>query len=187
MKWKVIAPIALVAVIAVGGIVAWQLSSQAGDAGGDGSTSGATLLPVDSNPISNDSTAPGLTITEAAVEDNVDPATDKAIDDRLQLTLENSTDTELSGLEIYYEMTDATTGQSEAYYLPLEGLTIAPKSEETVFFDNGSEPGHYPENRFSIYRNSTNKVDFTIEVSAPGLKIATATTSKEAGAGEQPD
>lgn len=169
---------------AVGGGAATTPSGSASS----GSTSDTgSVLPVASNPISNASTAAGLAITLAAVEDNFDPATKKPIDDRLQLTLANSTSAPLTGVEIYYEMTDMTTRQSEGYYMPLDAVTIPANGETTVYFDNESGPGHFPENQFSLYRSSVNQVDFTIEASVDGLAIATATASKEAGTGEEAD
>lgn len=145
------------------------------------------VLPVTSNPIINTATALTLEITYAAVEDNVDPATGKAINDRLQLTLKNTGTTPLTGIEVYYEMTDVVTGQTEAYYQKLDGLTIPAGQETTVYFDNTTDPGHYPENEFSLYRSSTNEVDFAIQVSATGAQIATATAVKATGTGEKVD
>ena len=155
-------------------------------AAASGAPSGV-VLPVASNPIVNTATAPTLAITYAAVEDNVDPATGKAIDDRLQLTLKNSGSTPLSGVEVYYEMTDVVTGAKEGYYQKLDGLSIPAGQDATVYFDNTTDPGHYPENQFSIYRSSTNEVDFAIQASAPGAKIATATAVKATGTGEKVD
>lgn len=145
------------------------------------------VLPVERNPIVNSATTPSLQITAAAVEDNTDPATNAAIGDRLQLTLANTGTAPLSGFEIWYEMVDVTTDQREAYYQRLDGLEIAGGQTKTIFFDNESGPGHYPENQFSLYRSSANQVDFSIEVSAAGAKVATATATKGAGSGEQPD
>ncbi len=155
-------------------------------AAASGAPSGV-VLPVASNPIVNTATASMLAITYAAVEDNVDPATGKAIDDRLQLTLKNSGSTPLSGVEVYYEMTDVVTGAKEGYYQKLDGLSIPAGQDATVYFDNTTDPGHYPENQFSIYRSSTNEVDFAIQASAPGAKIATATAVKATGTGEKVD
>jgi hypothetical protein len=155
--------------------------------GQESSSEPGIVLPVDSNPISNTSTDPYLEVTYAALENNVDPATGKAIDDCLEMTLRNTGPTTLTDIEVYYEMTDAATGQKEGYHQPLDGLEIAAGAEETVFFDNQSGPGHYPENEFSIYRGSANQVDVAVQVSAPGAKIATATASKEAGTDEEAD
>ncbi len=145
------------------------------------------VLPVTSNPIVNTATALTLEISYAAVEDNIDPATGNAIDDRLQLTLKNTGTTPLTGIEVYYEMTDVVTGQMEAYYQKLNGLSIPAGQETTVYFDNTTDPGHYPENQFSLYRSSTNEVDFAIQVSATGAQIATATAVKATGTGEKVD
>jgi len=155
-------------------------------ASASGAPSGV-VLPVASNPIVNTATAPTLAITYAAVEDNVDPATGKAIDDRLQLTLKNSGSTPLTGIEVYYEMTDVVTGAKEGYYQKVDGLSIPAGKDATVYFDNLTDPGHYPENQFSIYRSSTNEVDFAIQASAVGAKVATATAAKATGTGEKVD
>ena len=145
------------------------------------------VLPVDANPIVNTSTTESLEITGTAVEDNEDPATNAPISDRLQLTLSNTGQEVLTGFEIYYEMTDAATGQKESYYQGLDGLEIGPGEEATIYFDNETGPGHYPENEFSLYRSSVNQVDFAIQVSAVGAKIATATAMKGAGTAEEAD
>ena len=145
------------------------------------------VLPVTANPIVNTSTNAALAVTYAAVEDNVDPVTGQAIDDRLELTLQNTGSTPLAELEVYYEMTDVVTGQKEAYYQPLTGLTLPAGQQATVYFDNQGDPGHYPENQFSLYRSSTNEVDFTIQVSTPDAQIATATAVKATGTGEKVD
>lgn len=156
-------------------------------AGTTGGTTAGVVLPVTSNPIVNTATEPTLEITYAAVEDNVDPATGKAITDRLELTLKNTGTTALDGFEAYYEMTDVTTGQKEAYYQKLDGVQLPAGQETTIYFDNETGPGHFPENQFSLYRSSTNEVDVAIQVSATGAKIATGTAVKSVGTGEQAD
>lgn len=160
-------------------------SSSAATAASADSAAGV-VLPVTSNPIVNTATDPTLEITYAAVEDNVDPS-GKAIDDRLELTLKNTGSTPMTGIEVYYGMTDVVTGQTEAYYQKLDGVTIDPGQETTVYFDNQTGVGHFPENDFSLYRSSTNEVDFAIQVSAPGAKVATATAVKATGTGEKAD
>lgn len=150
-------------------------------------TAPGVVLPVAVNPIVNTATDPTLAITFAGVEDLVDPATGKAIDDRLMLTLKNSGSTPLTGIGVYYQMTDVVTGAKEGYYQKLDGLTIPAGQAATVYFDNKTDPGHYPENQFSIYRSSTNEVDFAIQASAAGAKIATATAVKATGTGEKVD
>lgn len=151
-----------------------------------GTTSSAAVLPISANPIVNNSTAPGLDVTYAAVENNVDPATGNTIGDQLELTLRNTTGSAMTGIEVYYEMTDVVTNAKEGYYQKLTGITIAPNQETTVYFDGSNQLGHFPENQFSLYRSSQNEVDFKIWVSAPGVKVAQATAIKSKGTGEKP-
>lgn len=188
MKLRLLVPVALVASLSVVALAGCQVSSPtpASSSAAAGSTTTA-VLPVNSNPIVNTSTAPGLTIVSAAAEDNVDPVTKAAIDDRLQVTLKNDTTSELSTFEIYYVMKDVKTGQSEAYYQALTGFTLAAGATSTLSFDGETGPGHFPENTFSIYRSSKNQVDFTIEVSAAGVQVANATATKGSGAGDAAD
>ncbi|MDJ0349917.1 hypothetical protein [Cryobacterium sp. PH29-G1] len=188
MKWKIIIPVALVVLVAAGGIAMAQVNTAATPARPASSTvAGNAVLPVAANPIANPSTTPGLTIVSALAEDNVDPSSGAAITDRLQITVGNSTSKPLTNVETYYVMTDVTTGRSEAYYLALDGLTLAPNAETTFSFDNETGAGHYPENTFSLYRSSANQVDFTIQVSADGVQVANGTATKGAGTGEQAD
>ena len=149
------------------------------------SSSGVTL-PVASNPIVNNSTSPGLLVSYAAAENNVDPSTHNPIGDQLELTLKNTSAKPLSNIAVYYEMTDITTKAKEGYFQILNGIVIASNQERTVYFDGKSQLGHYPENQFSLYRSSPNEVDFKIWVSASGVKIAQATAIKSKGTGEKP-
>jgi hypothetical protein len=187
MKARLLVPIALVASLSVVGLAGCASSSPTpgtAQSAAAGTASSGMVLPVDSNPIVNTSTAPGLSIVSAAVEDNVDPVTKAPIADRLQLSVRNDTAKDLSGFEIYYVMTDVTTGQSESYYQDLTGFTVPAGATSTLSFDGQPGAGHFPENQFSLYRSSTNQVDFTIELSATGVQVATATASKGAGTGE---
>lgn len=147
----------------------------------------SVVLPVPSDPIVNTATAPTLSITYAAAENNIDQATGATIADRLEMTLKNTGTTPLTGFEVYYTMTDARTGKKESYYQKLTDLILAAGQASTVYFDNKTDPRHYPENSYSIYRTSTNQVDFAIQASATGAKIATATATKSPGTGEKVD
>lgn len=161
--------------------------ADAASAPADTAAGAATVLPVDTNPIVNTATDQTLQVTYAAVEDNVDPATNKPVDDNLELTLKNTGSVPLTGLEVFYEMTDVTTGAKEGYYQALDGVTIPAGQETTVFFDNGTGVGHYPDNQFSLYRTSNNEVDFAVQVSAKEAAVATATAVKSVNTGEKAD
>lgn len=192
MKKRNIIVVSLIGVLALSGIAMWQISNTAAIGGGSTnaiSAAGATVkvLPVTKNPIVNTSMQPGLEVTQIAVQDNVDPTTKAAINDRLQITLKNSSTATMTGFEVFYTMTDVTTKMSESYYQKLDGVSLPAGASTTVYFDNLSGAGHFPENSFSIYRSSTNRVDFTVQVSAKDTASATAETTKDPGTGEKVD
>lgn len=186
---KKLIPLAAILLAALIAVVVWQVtSSSTGPSAQPAATASApAVLPVATNPIHNPSTNPGLSITDAIAENNVDPQTKAPVGDRLQFTIHNSSQQPLSSLQVYYTMKDKSTGKTESYFQQLTGLTLAPHSSQTVYFDNGTGPGHYPENKYSLYRSSTNQVDFSIEASASGLAPATATAVKSPGSGEKLD
>jgi hypothetical protein len=184
MKKKLLLLSGAVLVVALG-LIIWQVSKPKTTSPGSASKTAVTqVLPVTSNPIQNTSAQSGLVIKSAAAEDNTDPATKQAIADRLQVTVQNTSAQTMSNMEVYYSMKDKKTGQVESYYQKLNGLQLAPNETKTIAFDGAAGVGHYPENKYSLYRSSQNQVDFTIEVSAPGFKPATATALKSAGTGE---
>lgn len=156
-------------------------SSVTTDSSGPGTTH---VLPVPSNPITNSSTQPGLEVVKTAVENNVDPVTNKDLSDRLQISLKNTSTQPMSNLEIYYSMADSRTGQTQGYYQKLDGFSLAPGATGTVYFDNETAPGHYPENLYSLYRTSKNEVVIDVEVSAAGYAVAKGQAKKGAGTGE---
>lgn len=189
MKLRIIIATVIVAVVVVIGIIVvgqgGTLPASAPNSAASPGTGGAPAsLPVSTNPIVNASTTPGLSIVSAMAENNVDPTTNKPIADRLQITVKNSSSSSLTGFEVFYTMTDATTKKSESYYVPLTGVTVAAGASATFFFDNQAGSNHFGENKFSLYRSSTNQVDFTIEVSAKGAAVAKGTAVKGKGTGE---
>ena len=145
------------------------------------------VLPVASNPISNTSTEPGLKIEQVLVENNVNPATGKDAPDHLEIALRNESDKEMSGFEVYYQITDLTTGAKEGYHSKLDGFTIPAGGERVVHFDDTGEPDHYPDNKFSLYHLSRNAMQFDVTVSATGFAPQTASVKKDAGGDENPD
>ena len=177
------------ALLALGSLAACGSSTPPTPPGSSASVSaaGATVLPVTTNPMDTSGTKPGLTLTGAKAEDNVDPQSKAAVPDRLQFNLTNTTTTPMTGLDVYYSMKDTKPGKSESYYQKLDGLALAPGQEETIYFDNATGPGHYPENKYSLYRSSTNQVTITILADATGYATATGAATKAPGTGEKLD
>jgi hypothetical protein len=145
------------------------------------------VIPVTKNPIVNKSTKVGFSIVSAQVQDNTDPKSGVAIPDRLALKVRNTSAKAISTFEIYYTMVDQVTKVSESYYQKLNLFSISAKSIGYIAFDNTKGLGHFPENKYSIYRNSKNEVKFKIELSARGFKPALTTVLKAKGTTENPN
>ena len=146
--------------------------------------SGAAVLPVPRNPIVSKSTAPGLTVTKALVENNVSPDTGKGVVDHLEISLKNSSPKPADQIAVYYAISDAKTGTTEGYYTKLTGLTIAPGATAVVNFDDTGAVGHYPVNTYSLYYTDKNALVIDVTASAAGLKPATFSVNKDAGGAE---
>lgn len=145
------------------------------------------VLPVDANPITNTSTNQAFTIDQVLVENNVDSA-GKAVDDHLEITVTNTSSTDLTGFEVYYTFDDPTAGVTENYYAKLPtDLTVAAGATGTIHFDNSGAADHFPVNDYSLYYTSTNALDVKVEVSATDAAPQTFTVQKDAGGSETAD
>jgi hypothetical protein len=131
--------------------------------------------------------APGLSIVQVLVENNVDPATGGDAPDHLEIALRNDSTAELRGFVVYYEITDLTTGAKEGYCSALTGFTIPAGGERTAHFDNSGAADHFPDNEFSLYHQSLNEMQVDVTVSATGVAPQSASVTKEAGGAENPD
>lgn len=138
------------------------------------------------NQIQNTATQEGIVITTTAVENNTD-TTGKAVSDHLELTLKNTAGKDLTDFEIYYTIADPTTNKKEGYYKKLTGFVLKSSEAKSINFDNKQGDGHFSANKNSIYYSSTNKLLFTIMLSAPGYKPQTTNVEKSAGGAEQKD
>jgi hypothetical protein len=160
--------------------------------GPDGSsTSGApsaeAILPTDTDPIDNTSSVQALQIDGVLVENNVDEA-GKAAPDHLEIALTNTGRQELKTFEVYYTITDPTTGDSESYYSALPAsFSIPPGGHRTVHFDNTGAVDHFAVNDFSLYYTDKNALEVTVEVSAIDAASQTVTVNKDAGGAEEAD
>jgi len=138
------------------------------------------------NPIQNTATQEGFVITDSKVENNIDKS-GKATDDHLELTLKNTAGKDLSDVEVYYLITDTTTGQEEGYYKKLTGFDLKSGDTQAIHFDNGTDSGHFNANKDSLYYKSPNKLIFDISVNTAGYKTQTVQIAKDAGGAEQND
>lgn len=153
-----------------------------------GTTTGAdAVLPVKDNPISNTATAKTLSIDSVLVENNED-ANKKAVDDHLEVALSNTGSTDLSNVEVFTTFTDTKTRATESYYTKLPtDFSVPAGGSRTVHFDNTGATDHFPANKYSLYATTKNQLQVTVEVSAKGAAVQTATVKKDAGGAETPD
>jgi hypothetical protein len=155
-----------------------------GAQGPSGAQGTPTVLPIRSNPIHNGSTARGLSISKVLVENNISPTTGKAAPDHIEVTLKNSTNKPVGNLGLYYKVSDPRTGDTEGYFTKLTGVSIAAGGSSTVHFDNMPGRGHFPDNKYSLYRTDKNALVINVEASTPGLKPASFTVHKDSGGAE---
>jgi len=138
------------------------------------------------NPIQNTASQEGFVITDSKVENNTDKS-GKVIDDHLELTLKNTAGKDLADFEVFYMITDTTTGQKEGYYKKLTDFVLKSGETQAIHFDNGTDFGHFKTNKNSLYYKSSNKLTFDITISVAGYKIQTVQILKDAGGAEQQD
>ena len=156
--------------------------------GGSTPTAAGQVLPVTTNPIINTATAATLHLDSVLVENNVDPATGNDADDHLEIALSNTGTAPLNGFEIFYTITDPSTGDTESYYTALPAsFTIDAGTTRTVHFDQTGATDHFPDNQYSLYHTSMNALDVTVQASATDAAPQTLTVHKDQGGEEVAD
>lgn len=155
----------------------------AADTDGDGVYDKVDEKPVFAdNPIQETSTTLlPITITDARVEDN-------ATADHLEITMKNTSSSDLSGFDVCFTITDHVTGAMEAYYVVLTGLTIPAGTSATVHFDNDTtQANHYYGNMNGLYGTSANGLTFDVQLHATGYQPISFTVEKAQGTAEVAD
>jgi hypothetical protein len=146
------------------------------------------VLPINGgNPIVNDSKVTGFSIKSAIAENNVDLTSKKIATDHLEITLKNITTKDISQFEVYYSIKDLVTNVSDSYFSKLSGFVLKAGATEAFHFDKTGQPGHYPENNYSLYRTTKNAMQIEVTVSAPSYKVESVTIMKDKGGTEKVD
>jgi uncharacterized membrane-anchored protein len=138
------------------------------------------------NQIKNTATADGLTIVSGLVENNID-AQGKITSDHLELSLKNNSGQDMNAFEVFYSITDLTTGKNESYYKNLKTFALKSGEQKTIHFDGKAESTHFGVNKDGLYFTSKNKLQFDIQVSSPGFRVAQIQLTKDAGGAELKD
>lgn len=184
--WR-IAAVALAAGVVLAACGGSSSSAPPSSTSSSSTGSGAQVLPVTDNPITNTSTVEALKIDSVLVENNVDPATGTDAADHLEIALQNTGSTDLANVEVFTTFTDPTTNTSESYYTRLPAsFSIPAGGTRIAHFDDTGAPDHFPVNKYSLYATSTNALEVSVTVSAEGAAVQTATVQKDAGGAENP-
>jgi hypothetical protein len=157
------------------------------DTDGDGQNDLADSDPVNAADPTIAGGAPATyRLGEIVVENNVDPATQTDAPDHLEIQVLNDGAADLSGLAVYYTITDADSGAKESYvYRPQ--VTVPAGGEARVHVDEGTAPGHLRANPNSLYVTSLAGKHVAVLVQAEGFAAVQGTVEKDPGGAETAD
>ena len=154
------------------------------DSDGDGQNDLADQQPTFAdNPIQESSTDAAFTISGLLVENNVD-ANGAGVADHLEFQINNTSTTDLTGFEIYYTISDATTGDVQGYYRTLPGLTVKAGETQTVHFDNTGQPNHFSVNPNSAFYKDVNALNLDVTLHVSGFAPQTGSVAKDPAGAE---
>lgn len=154
------------------------------DTDGDGINDLADQDPMMAeNPIQETSTTVGFSISGLQVENNVD-ADGADVADHLEFLVSNPGSNDLTNFEIYYTITDQTTGVVQGYYRTLPGFTVKAGDTQRIHFDNTGQPGHFSVNPNSAFYTDVNGLTLEVTLYSPGFAPQTASVNKDPGGAE---
>ena len=154
------------------------------DTDGDGQNDLADKDPMlAENPIQETSATIGFTISGLQVENNVD-ADGADVADHLEFKVANPGTADLTNFEIYYTITDQTTGVVQGYYRTLPGFTVKPGETQTIHFDNSGLPNHFSVNPNNAFYTDVNGLTLEVNLHVSGFAVQTASVAKDPGGAE---
>lgn len=158
------------------------------DTDGDGPSDLADADPAFmANPIDLTGAPATFAIKEALVENNYDYGAKKDATDHLELLVTNSGSAVLSGLSIYYSITDTDTGKAEGIFRTLDGFSVPAGGEARLHLDDGAVAGHFRANPNSIYITSQAAKTVTFVLKADGFAPVSVDVAKDKGGAEAAD
>lgn len=135
------------------------------------------------NPIQESSTTAGFTISGLLVENNVD-ASGAGVADHLEFKVNNTSANDLTNFDIYYTITDPTTGAVQGYYRTLPGFSVKAGETQTIHFDNTGQPNHFSVNPNSAFYTDVNALTLDVTLHAPSLAPQTGSVAKDPAGAE---
>lgn len=158
---------------------------QNADTDGDGQNDKVDASPLKAdNPIVEASTTQGFKINSVLAENNVD-AGGATVDDHLELTVTNTSATDITnGWDLFYSLTDKTTGDVQSFYLPLPGFSIPAGKTVHLHVDTSGAAGHFRADPNSAYYKGKNAMQVDVILHAKGFAPQTSGVKKDAGGAE---
>lgn len=158
------------------------------DTDGDGINDKADKNPtlVD-KPFVKSSGANDFSIEKILVENNVDPSTNKAAPDHLEVFLKNKGQKAIKNFSIYYEYIDLVDNSKQSYEMPLTGFVLDAGQTKSVNIDTSGKPGHFRANPNSSYYQSIDAKSVKVIVSATGHQAQEMNVKKDKGGAETAD
>lgn len=158
---------------------------QNADTDGDGQNDKVDASPLKAdNPIVEASTTQGFKINSVLAENNVD-AGGATVDDHLELTVTNTSATDITnGWDLFYSLTDKTTGDVQSFYLPLPGFSIPAGKTVHLHADTSGAAGHFRADPNSAYYKGKNAMQVDVILHAKGFAPQTSGVKKDAGGAE---
>lgn len=158
------------------------------DTDGDGANDLADNAPaLAADPFASAATTPApFHIGEILVENNVDPVAHKDAPDHLEIQVVNDGAGPLSGFTLYYTLTDADSGDQEAY-IAHPDITVPAQGTARIHVDTSDAPGHLHANPNSIYVTSQAGKHITATLGLDGYAPVMATVEKDPGGAEEAD
>jgi hypothetical protein len=154
------------------------------DTDGDGQDDLADAAPLSAaNPINEGSTTVGFTIDSIAVENNVN-ASGADVPDHLELTISNTTQSDIGDFDIYYTLTDSVTGAVQSFYQSLPGFTLKAGEKTQLHFDTTGQPGHFRADPNSMFYTGQNALTVDVVLHAAGFAPQTVSVHKDSPSSE---
>ena len=164
------------------------------DTDGDGLNDKADPKPLEmANPIAQGGKPAGIAIKSGIVENNVTPGTSKGTDDHLELELQNLTDADIKGVEVFVTLKDSVTGAIENTYRKLLGYTVPKKGTALLHFlpkgslDFAAATDTFRTNPNSVLYKTPNEKMLNVEIAISGFAPAKIDIKKDKGGAEVAD
>ena len=154
------------------------------DTDGDGQNDLEDQNPTSAqNPIQESSITTGFSISGLLVENNTD-ADGADVADHLEFKVSNTTASDLTDFDIFYTITDETTGTVQSYYRTLPGFTVKSGEIKNIHFDNTGQSDHFSVNPNSAYYTDVNALTLDVTLHASGFAVQTASIAKDPAGAE---